>query len=128
MTFRLATSRRIDRNSSPQGGLPSSRNPPTLTHLAEAEILDLNDLGKRRRIVNLGDRHVRRTDPRLVIGLHRGFPAQMSVKLCPFAIAPAREHGRKQATGGTAKRSEEHTSELHSLMRLSYAVFRLKKK
>src|SRR3546814_12686577 len=77
MTFRLETSRRIDLNSSPQGGLPSSRNPPTLTHLAEAEILDLNDLGKRRRIVNLGDRHVRRTDPRLVIGLHRGFPAQM---------------------------------------------------
>src|SRR3546814_11692831 len=52
MTFRLETSRRIDRNSSPQGGLPSSRNPPTLTHLAEAEILDLTDLGKRRRIVN----------------------------------------------------------------------------
>src|SRR3546814_13840263 len=94
MTFRLETSRRIDLNSSPQGGLPSSRNPPTLTHLAEAEILDLNDLGKRRRIVNLGDRHVRRTDPRLVIGLHRGLPAQMYVKLCPFAPAPAREHGQ----------------------------------
>src|SRR3546814_2953153 len=28
----------------------------------------------------------------------------------------------------TAKRSEEHTSELQSLMRLSYAVFGLKKK
>src|SRR3546814_12922173 len=78
--------------------LPSSRNPPTLTHLAEAEILDLNDLGKRRRIVNLGDRHVRRNDPRLVIGLHRGFPAQMSVKLCTFAIAPAREPARKKST------------------------------
>src|SRR3546814_5277711 len=30
--------------------------------------------------------------------------------------------------GGTAKRSEEHTSELQSLMRISYAVFCLKKK
>src|SRR3546814_4527844 len=30
--------------------------------------------------------------------------------------------------GGRAKRSEEHTSELQSLMRISYAVFCLKKK
>src|SRR3546814_5507186 len=30
--------------------------------------------------------------------------------------------------GGMAERSEEHTSELHSLMRNSYAVFCLKKK
>src|SRR3546814_4988574 len=29
---------------------------------------------------------------------------------------------------GTARRSEEHTSELQSLMRISYAVFCLKKK
>src|SRR3546814_1746267 len=30
--------------------------------------------------------------------------------------------------GGTEERSEEHTSELQSLMRISYAVFCLKKK
>src|SRR3546814_2502818 len=30
--------------------------------------------------------------------------------------------------GASAKRSEEHTSELQSLMRISYAVFCLKKK
>src|SRR3546814_3026912 len=30
--------------------------------------------------------------------------------------------------GSTARRSEEHTSELQSLMRISYAVFCLKKK
>src|SRR3546814_8632217 len=30
--------------------------------------------------------------------------------------------------GGSASRSEEHTSELQSLMRISYAVFCLKKK
>src|SRR3546814_1159628 len=30
--------------------------------------------------------------------------------------------------GACAERSEEHTSELQSLMRISYAVFRLKKK
>src|SRR3546814_6747175 len=36
-------------------------------------------------------------------------------------IAPRRAHGRTD-------RSEEHTSELQSLMRISYAVFCLKKK
>src|SRR3546814_10070054 len=30
--------------------------------------------------------------------------------------------------GGTVRRSEEHTSELQSLMRISYAVFCMKKK
>src|SRR3546814_10055769 len=33
-----------------------------------------------------------------------------------------------RATGGILGRSEEHTSELQSLMRISYAVFCLKKK
>src|SRR3546814_13474112 len=37
---------------------------------------------------------------------------------------PARRRGR----GGGLLRSEEHTSELQSLMRISYAVFCLKKK
>src|SRR3546814_8722048 len=38
---------------------------------------------------------------------------------------PSRIGGRGRATG---KRSEEHTSELQSLMRISYSVFCLKKK
>src|SRR3546814_4809513 len=36
--------------------------------------------------------------------------------------------GFDEAVGGRAERSEEHTSELQSLMRISYAVFCLKKK
>src|SRR3546814_5362540 len=36
--------------------------------------------------------------------------------------------GKPPATGGWRERSEEHTSELQSLMRISYAVFCLKKK
>src|SRR3546814_7307633 len=47
----------------------------------------------------------------------------------------ARRAGRRGAgrrgdggTGGGGRRSEEHTSELQSLMRISYAVFCLKKK
>src|SRR3546814_6881605 len=41
-----------------------------------------------------------------------------------FAIAVNEEN----AAGGRVVRSEEHTSELQSLMRISYAVFCLKKK
>src|SRR3546814_13924276 len=39
---------------------------------------------------------------------------------CPHQHGPARNHG-------VLPRSEEHTSELQSLMRISYAVFCLKK-
>src|SRR3546814_1082063 len=38
------------------------------------------------------------------------------------------DHGHYRIVPGTAARSEEHTSELQSLMRISYAVFCLKKK
>src|SRR3546814_8399994 len=38
------------------------------------------------------------------------------------------ETGADGRGGKTTERSEEHTSELHSLMRISYAVFCLKKK
>src|SRR3546814_2699886 len=41
----------------------------------------------------------------------------------PFVTAPGAAHIGRMAT-----RSEEHTSELQSLMRISYAVFCLKKK
>src|SRR3546814_13180513 len=37
-------------------------------------------------------------------------------------------HGQRRRAAGPAIRSEEHTSELQSLMRISYAVFCLKKK
>src|SRR3546814_6931776 len=41
---------------------------------------------------------------------------------CRHRVADSVEHGSE------ARRSEEHTSELQSLMRISYAVFSLKKK
>src|SRR3546814_5497018 len=49
------------------------------------------------------------------------------------AASPCSEQGRKtltpaEGTLGSSARSEEHTSELQSLMRISYAVFCLKKK
>src|SRR3546814_1681230 len=42
--------------------------------------------------------------------------------------APARPWTRTIRSGDDTIRSEEHTSELQSLMRISYAVFCLKKK
>src|SRR3546814_10014885 len=42
-------------------------------------------------------------------------------------VRPERRN-RREALNGSHIRSEEHTSELQSLMRISYAVFCLKKK
>src|SRR3546814_1895676 len=49
--------------------------------------------------------------------------------MCPggTVVAATSEAGRV-VTNGMSQRSEEHTSELQSLMRISYAVFCLKKK
>src|SRR3546814_8432095 len=80
--------------------------------------------------------------PLKVVGLKQrtfargGFPANFLLSLRPiatslmtrgsssagFAASPPPSDGRPQL------RSEEHTSELQSLMRISYAVFCLKKK
>src|SRR3546814_1178056 len=49
-----------------------------------------------------------------------------AVMTCP--LAGRRECSVSGEEGSTAIRSEEHTSELQSLMRISYAVFCLKKK
>src|SRR3546814_20336139 len=47
---------------------------------------------------------------------------------CPTADARCRAGQRSLSGSGFGHRSEEHTSELQSLMRISYAVFCLKKK
>src|SRR3546814_6753138 len=46
----------------------------------------------------------------------------------PCASRPFRRAAECRARRDRARRSEEHTSELQSLMRISYAVFCLKKK
>src|SRR3546814_3664218 len=51
-------------------------------------------------------------------------PATMALRNCFPPPRPA----SKEFFGTALKRSEEHTSELQSLMRISYAVFCLKKK
>src|SRR3546814_1320707 len=46
----------------------------------------------------------------------------------PVLAAPMRNQPKRRLSDTSARRSEEHTSELQSLMRISYAVFCLKKK
>src|SRR3546814_4700033 len=73
-------------------------------HLAAPISMD-DDISKLGRLLKAGDRCTRVGEPAL-------------------AIVPQR--GLERA--GANDRSEEHTSELQSLMRISYAVFCLKKK
>src|SRR3546814_3671747 len=51
--------------------------------------------------------------------------AALAAAAIGWRLARETEHGGTRSTGD---RSEEHTSELQSLMRISYAVFCLKKK
>src|SRR3546814_6793093 len=72
---------------------------------------------------------------------HPGHPAEIgSYSNIPFGVSPFRNGSMKACSrsawpmtavcevAGMTARSEEHTSELQSLMRISYAVFCLKKK
>src|SRR3546814_14431640 len=89
------------------------RRPPRSTRtdtLFPYTTLFRSDRGHRARTV--ASRPVERTDERR-LGLFCG------------AALPARREAYRAAEPG---RSEEHTSELQSLMRISYAVFCLKKK
>src|SRR3546814_7296221 len=56
--------------------------------------------------------------------------ATRTISPSSFTNAPCCGAGRmsRRATSSRVRRSEEHTSELQSLMRISYAVFCLKKK
>src|SRR3546814_6767517 len=70
----------------------------------------------------VGRSTVRRSATRAMTGVTTGSPG-------PTGAKAGRTIVRHPAIGGTlGRRSEEHTSELQSLMRISYAVFCLKKK
>src|SRR3546814_6454411 len=58
--------------------------------------------------------------------MDRAHGAGDSIKARPAVRRHAKRHAGRIAKG--RQRSEEHTSELQSLMRISYAVFCLKKK
>src|SRR3546814_4883528 len=66
-----------------------------------------------------GRRHL--SEPDAVRRRHGGHPPRRAARHAPAMAGEAAEPP-------PSARSEEHTSELQSLMRISYAVFRLKKK
>src|SRR3546814_5240934 len=70
-----------------------------------------------------------RRDVRPRVRVHRLRPLrpQPAARLRWYRREPA-DPGSAERRGREVKRSEEHTSELQSLMRISYAVFCLKKK
>src|SRR3546814_7399856 len=65
--------------------------------------------------------------PLIMINTGFGIVIGMTYTYLPFAILPIYASLVGQSPR-LAERSEEHTSELQSLMRISYAVFCLKKK
>src|SRR3546814_1292406 len=66
---------------------------------------------------------------RSIIALRGGDELMAAVfRKCPMAAARDVKDRRKGEDEREQQRSEEHTSELQSLMRISYAVFCLKKK
>src|SRR3546814_5922461 len=80
------------------------------------------ELRQRARVLHL--------DPFERLGIARLFEPDIGIVCCGLGgilrherCGHAKRHG-----GGERGRSEEHTSELQSLMRISYAVFCLKKK
>src|SRR3546814_4656169 len=59
---------------------------------------------------------------------HRGGQQKLLLSLYRLGASGNQHLPRHRGDGGRTNRSEEHTSELQSLMRISYAVFCLKKK
>src|SRR3546814_5459237 len=60
--------------------------------------------------------------------VHPDRPLTRSHHMATKKAAKKKPAAKKAVKKSAAKRSEEHTSELQSLMRISYAVFCLKKK
>src|SRR3546814_1817892 len=78
-------------------------------------------------------RHARRSIELAVaaigIGLqHAGPVPEMRLGMLATPVAGIVEDRRRRLGAGEGPRSEEHTSELRSLMRISYVAFCLKKK
>src|SRR3546814_3589566 len=71
-------------------------------------------------------RNVNSGHPGSITTVHAGSPAGAFEQLT--LLVKESEGGRDLARDAIRGRSEEHTSELQSLMRISYAVFCLKKK
>src|SRR3546814_7956178 len=87
------------------------------------------DLAERHRTAGYEQRHQRRNaDRNDVAGLQLKQLGDRDVRTRQHAARLQPDVRQRRAHPLTPVRSEEHTSELQSLMRISYAVFCLKKK
>src|SRR3546814_5323060 len=109
-TFRPAT---IGRHLRPLSGNPRIR----------LRIRPAYDYGRGQPEITRGSNHLRYVMPHLTLRLTTDAPITYLAEEVPFIL----EHPLSLVLGPD-ERSEEHTSELPSLMRISYAVFCLNKK
>src|SRR3546814_7615332 len=94
---------------------------------AHLQFLIYLQLAKGVGVLHLEAIDILRAKPGLLIGLAGGHLGRaLIIGGGAHAVGGAAEIGRIARDG--VDRSEEHTSELQSLMRISYAVFCLKKK
>src|SRR3546814_2247608 len=94
-------------------------------HLLRLHLVDQNESGRRIQIGPNLDTAAARADR----AQRDGFPDQRRKILeVPADFAMGHEIAQTVDDVARPERSEEHTSELQSLMRISYAVFCLKKK
>src|SRR3546814_4690905 len=93
---------------------------------SRSDAVTAQSLGRRAAaLVECGDEPL----PRFDLVKHGGVGGRHRISGCLHTYVTARiATPRAGCNGGENSRSEEHTSELQSLMRISYAVFCLKKK
>src|SRR3546814_10330324 len=84
-----------------------------------------NGLGEAAALVELPVRLHQFVALRLDLPRH---PVERPAEQVQFVTGSRRRHTHAEVARADPLRSEEHTSELQSLMRISYAVFCLKKK
>src|SRR3546814_4435505 len=111
----------------PQQFGPDRDRQPCRLHQSEAMPSTLEEMAFARRAARAG----RRTQANAVLDLDDIIVLsveQEQRRLVGADMAFGRIERLARRVGSSPERSEEHTSELPSLMRLSYAVFCLKKK
>src|SRR3546814_4763909 len=101
---------------------------PRQLTMHESTVIDRKDSGVLKCFA--GNSQVGKLRVNFVFGHRSRYPSLYTDLNCHDGSEPEPiRHGQMTSPcRGSARRSEEHTSELQSLMRISYAVFCLKKK
>src|SRR3546814_4379958 len=97
-----------------------------LKHINDGDVLVMETTGKDETAVDENAGHIQAKHSH-----HHAGQALVASSKCNQRVIAMAANGKLHRIGddfATDQRSEEHTSELQSLMRISYAVFCLKKK